>query len=121
MPIKIGSDGKVEAKELRVVGLQVKQDKQKKAKAKRKKSKDLGTSRGPKDCPYATLIEKDSDGRELYECNMWLYHSDSDCIIDGVMEKEWSPVRLMEGAELCVDCDRRPHIIEEEGKEWSKR
>ena len=109
MPIKIGSDGKVEAKELRVVGLQVKQAKQKKVKAKRKKNKDLGVSRGPKDCPYATLIEEDRDGRGLYECNMWLYHTSS-----GLLEEKWEPIRLREGAEICVDCDRRPHIIEEE-------
>ena len=109
MPIKILGDGSVEAKGIRVVKVQDRQTKQKKAKAKKKKSE--GTSRGPKDCPYATLIEKDRDGRGLYECSMRLYHSDSD-----TLEEECEPVRLREGAELCVDCDRKPHVIEEEKK-----
>lgn len=114
MPIKILGDGSVEAKGLRIVKVQDKQTKQKRT--KKKKSKDGGISRGPKDCPYATLIERDADGRGLYECNMRLYHSDS-----GVLEGEWEPVRLREGAELCVDCDRKPCIIEEEKKKGGKK
>jgi len=107
MPIKISSSGKVESKGIR---LKENQPKQRKAKAKAKKKSKA--SRGPNGCPYATVLEEDSDGRKLYECNMWLYHSGPNCIIDGVAEKEWSPMRLREGAELCVGCDRRPHVIE---------
>ena len=100
MPIKIGSDGKIET--LGIVKVKVQQTKQ--SRTKKKKSKDAGVSRGPKNCPYAKLIEKETG---LYECSMWLYHSDSD-----TLDEEWTPVRIREGAELCVDCNRRPHIIE---------
>lgn len=114
MPIKILGDGSIEAKGIRVVKIQDRQAKQKKAKAKKEKDKEV--RRGPKDCPYATLIEEDGDGRGLYECSMRLYHSGS-----GTLEEEWEPVRLREGAELCVDCDRRPCIIEEQIKKGGKK
>lgn len=101
MPIRISGDGIVAARSVRT----------KKVPAKRKKTKKEreeieGVQRGPKGCPYATLIGKTSVGDDLYECSMWLNHEKQDQL--DVLE----PIRLGEGAELCLDCDRRPHIVE---------
>lgn len=101
MPIRISGDGTV-AGNVRTKKVPVKHRKTK----KEREDKSEGVQRGPKGCPYATLIGKTNMGDDLYECSMWLNYEKQDQI--DILE----PIRLGEGAELCLDCDRRPHIVE---------
>lgn len=107
MPIRILSDGRVE-------GVKTKKVPAKRKKNKKERKESIGVQRGPKGCPYATLIGKASMGNCLYECSMWL-DCEKQCVValgDCCQLDVLKATRLGEGAELCIDCDRKPHIVE---------